>query len=160
MNETDPDNDLVLRRTIDAPRMAVWRCWTEPALLQQWFCPKPWYVSEARVDPKPGGELWTVMNGPEGERFDNAGVFLEVVTGERLVFTDAFTSGWQPSGKAFMVGCIELSDMPDGKTRYVATARHWTAEDRARHEEMGFHEGWTTAADQMEALARTLAETA
>jgi uncharacterized protein YndB with AHSA1/START domain len=36
--------ELVLQRTLQAPRMAVWRCWTEPALMEQWFCPKPWCV--------------------------------------------------------------------------------------------------------------------
>jgi uncharacterized protein YndB with AHSA1/START domain len=34
--------------------------------------------------------------------------------------------------------------------------RHWSAEDRARHEEMGFHEGWGMATDQLAALARSL----
>ena len=43
-----------------------------------------------------------------------------------------------------------------GKTRYVATARHWSVEDRKAHEAMGFHEGWGKTADQLEALARTI----
>ena len=43
-----------------------------------------------------------------------------------------------------------------GKTRYNAVVRHWSAEDKARHEQMGFHAGWGKATDQLEALARTL----
>nr|HMQ58985.1 SRPBCC domain-containing protein [Rhizobiaceae bacterium] len=117
---------------------------------------KPWYVTDARIDLRPGGEMFTVMNGPNGERFENVGVFLDVVPGERLVSTDAFLPGWKPSGKAFMVADIHFADAGDGKTRYVAKARHWSAEDTKSHEEMGFHDGWGKAADQLEELARSL----
>ena len=55
-----------------------------------------------------------------------------------------------------MVGIVTFEDLGDGRTRYTAIARHWTAEDRQTHEEMGFHEGWGIAADQMAALAVTL----
>jgi uncharacterized protein YndB with AHSA1/START domain len=153
---TDDTNDLVLTRVIDAPRAAVWRCWAEPELLKQWFCPKPWFVSQARMDLRPGGEFFTLMNGPNGESFGEPGVFLEVVEGERLVFTDAFRPGWRPSGRAFTAAEIVFEDAGENRTRYTARARHWSAEARAEHERMGFHEGWGRAADQLEALASTL----
>ena len=152
----DNSNDLVLDRMLDAPREKLWRCWTEPELLKQWFCPKPWHVSEARLDLRPGGEFFTVMNGPDGERFDNNGVYLEIAPGERIVFTDAFVPDWRPAGRPFMVADVRFEDAGDGKTRYSATAMHWTAEARKEHEEMGFHEGWGKAADQLEALAGTI----
>lgn len=153
---SDDNNSLTLTRVLDAPRAAIWRCWTEPELLKQWFCPKPWYVSEAHLDLRPGGEFYSLMNGPNGEQHGNPGVFLDVVPEERLVFTDAFSSAWQPSGKAFMVADVIFADAGNGKTHYVATARHWSEEDRKAHEEMGFHPGWNAAADQLEALAKTL----
>jgi uncharacterized protein YndB with AHSA1/START domain len=149
-------NNLVLERTMQAPRMAIWRCWTEPKLMEQWFCPKPWNVSDVQSDLRVGGAISMMMNGPDGEKFPNAGVYLAVEEGRRLVTTDAFTSAWQPSGKAFMVAEITLSDAPGGGTLYKAVARHWSAEDRQSHEKMGFHEGWGKAADQLEALAKTL----
>ncbi len=149
-------HDLVLERTLQAPRMAVWRCWTEPALMEQWFCPKPWRVTDVKTDLRPGGESCMTMRGPNGEAIPNNGVYLQVHVGQRLVFTDAFTSAWQPSGKAFMVGEITLADAPGGGTLYTAVARHWNAQDRAEHEKMGFHQGWGIAADQLEALAKTL----
>lgn len=153
---TDTTNDLVLDRELGAARENIWRCWTEPELLKQWFCPKPWYVSEVRMDLRPGGAFFTVMNGPDGERFDNPGVFLEIAEGERLVFTDAFEPGWRPNGRPFMVAEVRFEDAGDGRTRYTARAMHWNAETRKEHEEMGFHEGWGKAADQLEALARSL----
>ena len=95
------------------------------------------------------------MQGPEGQEVPNYGVFLEVVPNEKLVFTDAFVRAWEPSEKPFMVATVTFADEA-GKTRYVATARHWSVEDRKAHEAMGFHEGWGKTADQLEALARTI----
>ena len=150
------NHELVLTRVMDARRENLWRCWAEPELLKQWFCPLPWRVSKAAIDVRPGGASLIVMNGPNGEEFPNRGVYLDVKRGERIVFTDAFVDAWTPSGKAFMVGTVEFSDAGDGKTNYTATVRHWSAEDLAQHEKMGFHEGWGKAADQLEELAKTL----
>ena len=149
------DRTLRLDRLLAAPRAAIWRCWTEPALIRRWFCPAPWRVTEASVDLRPGGRNAMVMEGPNGERHPTEGVYLEVVANERLVFTDAFVDAWTPSGAAFMVGAIALADAPGG-TRYLATVTHWSVEATKRHEAMGFHEGWGVCADQLEALARTI----
>ena len=96
------------------------------------------------------------MQGPDGQQVPNPGLYLEVIPGQKLVFTDAFISTWVPSGKPFMVGEVLLEDTPDGHTHYVAKAMHWNEEDSKAHEAMGFHTGWNIAADQLEALARTL----
>ena len=154
---TNPaDTALTLTRTLQASRAAVWRCWTEPELLEQWFCPKPWYVTDAKIDLQPGGEFACTMNGPDGERFPTHGVILRVVPEQKLITTDAFLPGWVPSERAFMTSEITLADAPGGHTTYTAVARHWSAEARAEHEAMGFHEGWGAAADQLEALAQSL----
>lgn len=150
------ENELVIDRLLDAPRPALWRCWTEPELLKQWFVPAPWSVAKAEVDLRPGGSSLIVMRSPEGEEYPNAGVYLEVVENERLVFSDAYTEGWVPSQKPFFTGIITIAD-ENGKTRYIARARHWTAKDAKAHEEMGFIEGWNTCANQLEALAKSLA---
>lgn len=148
--------ELTLERRLAAPPAAVWRCWTEPALLTRWFTPAPWRTVSAEIDPRPGGRFATVMRSPEGEDYPNDGIVLEAVPGRRLVFTDAYTAGWRPTEKPFFTGVVEFAEDGAGGTVYVAHARHWTEEDRKRHEEMGFHPGWNAAADQLEALAKTL----
>jgi uncharacterized protein YndB with AHSA1/START domain len=155
--EATPANDreLVLTRIIDAPREKVYRCWTEPGLMKQWFVPKPWSAKKVEIDLRPGGSSLIVMADPDGNEFPNPGIYLEVVPNEKLVFTDAFTSAWQPSEKPFMVAIVTFEDQ-DGKTLYTARARHWTVEDRETHEKMGFHEGWGQVASQLEELAKTL----
>ena len=156
MNPTTSAYTLTLERTLAAPRMVIWRCWTDPKLMEDWFCPKPWYVKDVVLDLRAGGASSMMMCGPNGEAFPNQGVYLAVEEGKRLVFTDAFTSAWIPSGKAFMVGEILLADTPGGGTHYIARAHHWSEADMQEHAKMGFHEGWAKAADQLEALAKTL----
>ena len=83
---TDGARELSFTRLLNAPRAAIWRCWTESDLLKQWFCPKPWQVSKAELDVRSGGSSLIVMNGPNGEEMPNRGVYLDVVPNQRLVF--------------------------------------------------------------------------
>ena len=124
-------------------------------LLKQWFCPKPWSVASAELDVRPGGTSVIVMRSPEGQEFPNSGVYLEVVKNERLVFTDAYTKAWEPSTKPFMTGIITFEN-EGGKTKYTARVLHWSVADRKTHEEMGFHEGWSKATDQLAELVAGL----
>jgi uncharacterized protein YndB with AHSA1/START domain len=149
-------HQLVLELTLDAPREKLFRCWTQPELLQQWFAPKPWTITKVDFDVRAGGRSNFVMKSPEGQEFPNEGVFLEVAPNEKIVTTDAFTEGWKPAGKPFMAAEVTFTDLGDGKTKYRAVARHWNEETKNEHEKMGFHEGWKTCALQLEALAKTL----
>jgi len=149
------DRELVLSRLIDAPRGKLYRAWTEPELLKQWFAPLPYTTPVAELDVRPGGASLIVMRGPDGQDMPNRGVYLEVVPNERLVSTDAFTHAWDPSQKPFMT-LILTFDEEGGKTRYTARVRHWTIADREVHEKMGFHHGWGICTDQLTALAAKL----
>ena len=153
--ETENKRDLQLTRMIDAPREKVWRAWTEPELMKEWFAPKPWTTAEVRLDLRAGGSNLIVMQDLQGNRYPNQGVYLEVVENERLVFTNAYTKAWEPSEKPFMTAIITLQD-EGGKTRYNAHVWHWTAEDREVHEKMGFYEGWGQCADQLAELVKTI----
>ena len=148
--------DLVLTREMDVSREKLFRCWTEPNLMKQWFVPKPWTITKAETDLRAGGSSVVVMRSPEGQEFPNHGVYLEVVKNEKLVFTDAFTKAWEPSAKPFFTAIVTFEDLGGGKTKYTARALHWTIADRETHEKMGFHEGWGKACDQLVALAKTL----
>jgi uncharacterized protein YndB with AHSA1/START domain len=154
-------HELVLTRLLDAPREKLFRCWTEPALLKQWFAPRPYTTPVAEVELRPGGRSFMMMKSPEGQEIPCPGTYLEIVPGRRLVFTDAYTGDWMPrEGKPFMTAIIsfEDEDAPENKkmTRYTATVRHWSEEDQKTHEQMGFQTGWGQCADQLEALAKTL----
>lgn len=156
MAATETQNELSFTRIIEAPRATVYRCWTEPELMKQWFTPPPFTTTYVETDVRAGGSSLVVMRSPDGQEFPNRGVYLDVVPNERLVFTDAYTDAWVPSGKPFMTAILTFEDAGEGKTKYTATARHWTVEDCEAHKQMGFFEGWGKATDQLEALAKTL----
>jgi uncharacterized protein YndB with AHSA1/START domain len=145
--------DLRIDRVLDAPLDAVWTAWTEHQ--DEWFCPPPWRMEIIEQDLRAGGRSAMVMMGPDGEEMPSEGVILEVVPMERIVSTDAFAPGWLPQGP-FMVRIDTFEDAGDGRTRYSAIARHWTAEARDQHVAMGFEQGWGVATDQLEAVARRL----
>src|SRR5262245_49958598 len=134
------DRELVLARLTGAPRANVYRAWPEPQLLQPWFAPTPYTTPVAELDVRPGGANFIVMRGPDGKDMPNRGVYLEVVPNQRLVFTDAYTTAWEPSDKPFMTVILTFED-EGGKTRYTALVRHSTVAVRERHEKLGFHQG-------------------
>lgn len=155
IQSSDP-RELVFERTVPFPPNWLFRAWTEAPYLMQWFTPAPWKTASAHVDLRVGGASLIVMQGPNGETEENHGVFLEIVPDRKLVFTDAFRSGWNPSDKPFFTGILTFTATPGGGTHYVARARHWSANDAEQHEAMGFHAGWGVATDQMVAMFQRL----
>ena len=108
------------------------------------------------LEPRPGGAFHTPMRGPNGEAMDEGPGCVLVVEPERmLAFTDAMSPGFHPAGSGFMTGVYMLSPTEAG-TKVTARALHATADARARHDEMGFFEGWGTAIDQLAELAKRL----
>jgi uncharacterized protein YndB with AHSA1/START domain len=72
---------------------------------------------------------------------------------QRLVFTSMLVGGWRP-GTPWMpfTAIITMAD-EGGGTRYVATVMHSDQATRDKHEQMGFHEGWGTCIEQLDAFA-------
>ena len=146
-------HELSVSCIIAAPRATCWAVWTDRKV--EWFCPKPWRAEVIEEDLRPGGRSAVQMFGPDGEETGPMeGVFLEVVPGQRVVTTDAYAAGWVPQ-TPFMTAIWTFADAGEA-TRFTATARHWDAEAKARHEAMGFHPGW----DQMMAQFKALCEDA
>ena len=69
MNPSTPSLTLTLERTLVAPRLSLWQCWTEADLVEQWFCPKPWFVKDVDLDVRAGGVSSMTMCGPVVNRF-------------------------------------------------------------------------------------------
>jgi len=149
----DPELDLVLERVVAVRPALVWKAWTEPEHLMQWFTPRPWRTVACEIDLRPGGIFSTTMCSPDGEQMpENPGCYLEVVENRRLVFTDGLGPGYRPKGDGFMTAFILLE--PEGTgTRYRAIAKHADPEAKDKHEAMGFRDGWSTALDQLVELA-------
>lgn len=156
----NPSLDLLLERTVDVPPEAVFRAWTVPAQIIQWFTPAPWTTVDAEVDLRPGGIFRSVMRSPEGKDMPNVGCILEVVENRRFAWTGALQPGFRPlsteqaAGFPFLFSAV-ISLEPQGSgTRYSALAIHPDEASRARHEAMGFMTGWGAALDQLVAMVK------
>lgn len=84
------DRQLIVNRTLDAPRALVFRAWTDPAHLARWWGPEGFTVPECKMDVRIGGAWRTCMRSPDGNEYRVRGVYREIVKPERLVFTWAW----------------------------------------------------------------------
>jgi uncharacterized protein YndB with AHSA1/START domain len=144
------ERELSLTRIIDAPPARVYSVWTNR--FKEWWGPHGMTTPYCEMDLRPGGVFKTVMRAPDGAEYPTRGVFLEVIPGERIVFTDAFDPGWQPHPDIFFTAVTTFEAQSGGKTKLTARALHWTAESRQNHEEMGFEQGWGESLDRLAAL--------
>lgn len=153
----DPRLDLTLERTIRASPSAVWRAWTDPQLLAQWWIPAPMQARVDHLDVHPGGGFVTSMREPAGEYFPHTdGIFLVVEPGRRLVFTNVVDSAWRPAKPepVSMTAEITLDEHPEG-TAYRVVVRHGDPAARDLHEDLGFFEGWCSVTAALADLAES-----
>ncbi|PVE25010.1 ATPase [Microvirga sp. KLBC 81] len=150
MTDQSAAHELSITRSINASPETVYRVWTERT--GEWWAPRPYTTPEVDMDLRPGGRALMAMRAPDGTDLSREeGVFLEVEPNRKIVFTNAFRTGWIPQDP-FMVVIVTFE--PEGAgTRYTARVRHWNEETLKQHEAMGFHEGWGIVASQLAALA-------
>jgi uncharacterized protein YndB with AHSA1/START domain len=149
--------DLEISRLLKAPRSLVWKAWTDPVHLKEWWCPKPWTTEVVAFDLSPGGAFHTLMRGPDGGISDNPGTFLEIVPESRLVWTTGLVAQWRPAHEPWLAitAYITMQDEAGG-TRYVARVLHKDKKSRDEHEKMGFFDGWGTCIAQLDDYALAL----
>ena len=132
----------------------MWDAWSDPAKLALWWIPAPIECRVDKLDLRPGGGFMTRMREEGAADFQPHvdGCFLEAVPNERLVFTTVLTDGWQPADPWLAMTAILTFAAKDGGTLYSARVLHKTPRDSAKHEEMGFHDGWGTVIGQLAAM--------
>jgi uncharacterized protein YndB with AHSA1/START domain len=159
----NPDTDLTIERTFDAPRELVWKAWTDPEQIKRWWAPRPFQTPLVEIDLVQGGSFKTRMEGPDGFHEEGEACILELIENERIVWTSALRGGYRPNifppdgcGGFPFTAIHTFADAGDGKTRYTATVLHKDSVDAKTHQDMGFHDGWGTCADQLGEVARSL----
>jgi uncharacterized protein YndB with AHSA1/START domain len=123
----------ITRKFAVAPEK-VWRAWTDPQALKQWMAPSDAFsVLLAEVDVRVGGKYRIVMQAPDGEKHDVSGVYREVVTNRKLVFTWAWIS--TPERESLVT--VELRAAGGGTEFTFKHEQFFDAAARDRHQE-----GW------------------
>ena len=150
LRPTSGQREIVITRVFNAPRELVFKAWTDPKHVAQWWGPKGFTTKVTELDLRPGGKSRYVMIGPDGTEYPVKGVFREIVPLERIVTTDEFDEGFEKVVNADLpkgiVMTVLFEDL-DGKTKLTLRIVHESAEDRRKHEEMGVIAGWNSSFD-------------
>ena len=134
------DREIVATRLLDAPRALVFKAWTDPEHIGQWWGPKGFTTTTYKMDAKPGGVWRFVMHGPDGVDYQNKITYLEIVEPERLVYEHGGDEDVEPVSFRVTVTFEEFA----GKTRLTvrmlfpsAKARDFTVEKYGAAEGLG-----------------------
>lgn len=144
---------LIIHRTFDAPRILVWKAWTECEHLMRWLCPAGFAVLFAEGDLRIGGKWRSGMRSPEGIEYVAGGEYREIAQPSRLVFTHEWESNdLEPRANTEVT--VALNERA-GKTDMIfVQSGLGTAESACSH-----RGGWTGAFDNLARLASALAQT-
>jgi len=142
------DGRLSVTRAFDAPLDLVWRAWTDPAMIRQWFAPKECEILSAEGDCRVGGRYTESMKGGDTV-YTVSGVYREIVERKLLVFTHQWD---EPDAPETLVR-VEFSDLGDGRTE-VRLTQTGLASVGSVH---GHTEGWTSALENLADRLPTLA---
>lgn len=155
---------LTFTRFFAAPRERVFRAWTDPAELAQWWGPAGFTNPVSEVDLRPGGAYRIVMRAPDGREFPSTGRYLEIVPPSRLVFTDTIEdapgdwlaefNGHRGAGAATpYTGEVTVRfDEVDGGTLLTIHTRFASDTDRDAIIAIGATSGWSESLERLEAL--------
>jgi uncharacterized protein YndB with AHSA1/START domain len=145
--------DLTLTRVFDAPRDLVWKAWTDPAHLAQWWGPKGFTNPRCEWNAEVNGKIHIDMRAPDGVVYPMSGVFEEIVEPERLVFIG---SALDENGKSMFDNRNTVTFIDrGGKTEITLQVRVLTATARAPQHLKGMEMGWNMSLDRLgEHLAR------
>ncbi len=144
------DREIRIERTFDAPRDRVWRAFTDPKLLAQWWGRGNKLVIE-KFELERGGHWRFVEHGPEGKHgFE--GRFREVTPKDRIVQTFE----WDGMPAYVIIETLELTDLGDGRTKVVTLSLFHTTEERDGMLESGMEEGLNQSYEALDRLLATM----
>jgi uncharacterized protein YndB with AHSA1/START domain len=142
--------DLVLTRILDAPRILVFKLWTDANHLAQWWGPHGYTNPVCEADARPGGAIRIHMRAPDGRTHAMTGVYREVVAPERLVFTNVVPD--EKGNRLFeILNTVTLEDAGDGKTKLMLRASVIAATDAAAPYLAGMDKGWSQTLERLAA---------
>ena len=149
---TEPGKqELVISRVFEAPLSRVWKLWTDPKLMPEWWGPKILSTTVEKMDLKPGGVWRIIQRDPKGNVFAFHGVYHDIVPQKRLVYTFEFEG--MPGHVSLETGTFEEHD---GKTTITGKSVFQTVEDRDGMLNSGMEKGATETLDRFENLLSSL----
>jgi uncharacterized protein YndB with AHSA1/START domain len=138
---------ITITRVFDAPRELVFKAYTDPELLPQWWGPRKYTTTVERMEVRPGGIWRYIQRGPDGDEHAFHGVYHEAVSPERLIYT--FEYEGMPGHVSLET--VTLQDQA-GKTLVTDQVIYQSVEDRDGMYQSGMQEGAIESMDRFAEL--------
>ena len=162
VNETER---MVITRVFDAPRELVWKAWTDPKYVMQWWGPKGFTAPFCEIDFRVGGKFLCCMRAPDGQEGWNAGEYHEIVPYEKIVYSMYFSDPQGNKVEAAEYGIeheaiddshdvITFEDFGNGQTKLTFIGN----ETMQNAIETGQLEGWKEILDMVAEVVQELAQ--
>ena len=161
MAATETHKDFVISRVFDAPRDLVWKAFTDPERMKEWWGPKGFTVIASKMDLRPGGTYHYGMKSPNGAAMWGKFVFREIVPQERMVFINSFSDEaggitrhpMAPTWPLQTLSTFTFEEQPGGKTKVTI---RWSPHNASEEERKTFdsshdsmRQGWGGTMDQL-----------
>lgn len=144
--------EITIKRTFDAPRELVFKAWTDPKLVSQWWGPQMFTTPICEIDLRRGGNLYIVMHGPKDSDFDldlpMRGVFQEFDPPKRLVFTNEALHDENGNPQLATICTVTFSEMgaKTEMTLHITLVKTTPASEAAW---AGAEMGWSQSLDKL-----------
>jgi uncharacterized protein YndB with AHSA1/START domain len=156
---------MVVTRVFDAPRELVWKAWTDPKYVMQWWGPQGFTATFCKIDFREGGKFLCCMRAPDGKEYWNGGEYHQIVLHEKVVFSlyfadadgnkiDAAEYGIEHEAIADAHDVITFEDLGNGQTRLT-----YIGNETMEHAKgSGQLEGWNLTLDKFAEVVAGLAQ--
>ncbi len=141
--QTATKPSLTIKRRLKAAPARVFAAWTDPEKVKHWMGPGEVKLVSAECDLRVGGRYRWLMRAPSGEEHDVSGVYREIISDRKLVFTWSWKT--MPERESLVTVAIE----PDGSGSLLTLMHEQFADEDARDRH---NAGWTSALDKMERI--------
>jgi len=160
-------SEFVISRVLDAPRALVWKAFTEPEHMRQWWGPKGSVIVSSKMDFRIGGTYLGAMRAPDGRVMWAKFVYREILPPQRLVWVHSFSDEAggltrHPLSATWpleLLTTVAFEEAPDGKTEVILRWSPFNASEEERKTFDAAHEsmrgGWTGSFDQLAAYLAT-----
>jgi uncharacterized protein YndB with AHSA1/START domain len=155
---------MVITRVFDAPRKLVWKAWTNPEYVMQWWGPIGCTLSVCKMDFRVGGKFLCCMKTPDGQEIWNGGEYREIVPEEKIVLSLYFSDpqgnkvdpaqyGIEHEALADVYDVVTFEDFGNGQTKLTFIGN----ESMESAKNSGQVEGWYQILDKFTAVVAGLA---
>ncbi len=156
---------MVVTRVFDAPRELVWKAWTDPKYVMQWWGPKGFSCPACQMDVRVGGKTLLCMKTPDGYEGWNAIEYHEIVLHEKIVssmyFSDSEGNKIDPADLGLEPQAIDgaydvtlFEDLGNGRTKLTMIGN----EPMASAKDSGQWEGWNETLEKVAAVVAGLTQ--